>query len=206
MRRSRGGVGLLALMLLAGCATNQAFREGERLIQAGRTEEGLKQLEQAVREQPNNVQYRTALVRTREAHIARLLLEADAALRNGRLDEAQARYQDVLRLHPENPRAPAGLAALATARRNEVLVREAEAALARQDFEAARLRLRAVLAQAPDNARAAALLKEVDEKVGRPQGVQIPQLAPGHRRPVTLEFRDAPLRSVFDALSRQSGI
>ena len=203
---SRGGFCLLALILLAGCATDQAFREGERLIQEGRTEEGLKQLEQAVREQPSNVHYRTALVRIREAHIARLLLEADAALRNGRLDEAQVRYQDVLRLHPENPRAPMGLAAVEMVRRNEVLIREAEAALAREDFEAARLRLRAVLAQAPDNTRAAALLKEVDEKVGRPQAVQIPQLASSHRRPVTLEFRDAPLRSVFDALSRQSGI
>lgn len=203
---SRSGLALLALTLLAGCATNQAFREGERLIQEGRTEEGFKQLEQAVREQPGNVEYRTALVRAREMHIARLLSEADAALRNGQLDEAQARYSDVLRLHPENPRAPAGLAAVEMVRRNEGLIREAEAALRRDDYEAARLRLRAVLAQAPDNARAAALLKQVDEKAGRPQGVQIPQLAPSHRRPVTLEFRDAPLRSVFDALSRQSGI
>lgn len=203
---SRGGLGLLALMLLAGCATDQAFREGERLIQEGRTEEGLKQLERAVREQPGNVQYRTALVRTREAHVARLLLEADTALRNGQPEEAQARYREVLRLHPENPRAPAGLAAVEMVRRNEGLIREAEAALTREDYEAARLRLRAVLAQAPDNARAAALLKQVDEKAGRPQGVQIPQLAAAHRRPVTLEFRDAPLRSVFDALSRQSGI
>lgn len=197
---------LLALALLAGCATDQAFREGERLVREGRTEEGLKQLEQAVREQPGNVQYRTALVRTREAHVARLLLEADTALRAGQLDEAQARYREVLRLHPENPRAPAGLAAVETVRRNEGLMREAEAALTREDFEAARQRLRAVLAQTPDHAKAAALLKQVDERAGRPQGVQIPQLAPSHRRPVTLEFRDAPLRSVFDALSRQSGL
>lgn len=196
----------LTLALLAGCATDQAFREGERLIQEGRTEEGLRQLEQAIEAQPGNVEFRTTYIRTREAHIARLLLEGDAALRAGRLEEAQARYRDVLRLHPENARAPAGLAAVETVRRNEALVREAEEALGREDYEAARLRLRAVLMQAPENARAAALLKQVEEKAGRPQGVQIPQLAPGQRRPVTLEFRDAPIRSVFDALSRQSGI
>jgi general secretion pathway protein D len=197
---------ILSLALLAGCATDQAFREGQRLIQEGRTEEGLRQLEQAVKEQPGNVQFRTAFIRSREAYIARLLLEGDAALRAGRLEEAQARYREVLRLHPENTRAPAGLAAVEGVRRNEVLVREAEEAMAREDYEAARLRLRAVLTQEPGQARAAALLKQVDEKAGRPQGVQIPQLAAGLRRAVTLEFRDAPLRSVFDALSRQSGL
>lgn len=205
MNRSLTFMTLLAL-LLAGCATDQTFREGERLIQEGRTEEGLRQLEQAVKDQPGNVQFRTAYLRTREAHIARVLMEGDAALRAGRLEEAQARYRDVLRLHPENTRAPAGLAAVETVRRNEVLLGEAEAAIRREDYEAARLRLRAVLTQEPGHARAGALLKQVDEKAGRPQGVQILQLAAGHRRPVTLEFRDAPLRSVFDALSRQSGI
>lgn len=203
---ARLGVLLITLTVLAGCATDQAFREGERLIREGRTEEGLKQLEQAVKAQPGNIEFRTAYIRNREAHIARLLLEGDAALKDGRLEEAQARYRDVLRLHPENPRAPAGLAAVEVVRRNEALVREAEEAMGREEYEAARLRLRAVLTQAPGHARAAALLKQVDEKVGRPQGVQIPQLARDHRRSVTLEFRDAPIRSVFDALSRQSGI
>ena len=196
----------LIVALFAGCATDQAFREGERLIQEGRTEEGLKQLEQAVKEQPGNVQFRSAYIRNREAHIVRLLLEGDAALKAGRLEEAQARYRDVLRLHPENTRAPAGLAAVETVRRNEALIGEAEAALGREDYETARLRLRAVLMQEPGNARATALLKQADEKAGRPQGVQIPQLAASLRRSVTLEFRDAPIRSVFDALSRQSGI
>lgn len=197
---------ILPLVMLAGCATDQAFREGERLIQAGRTEEGLERLMQAVREQPGNVEYRTAYLRAREAHIARLLSAGDAALREGRLEEAQARYREVLRLHPENPRAPAGLAAVEMVRRHDELIREAEEAMGRQEYEAARLRLRAVLAQEPGHARAAALLKQVDTKAGRPQGVQIPQLAPSHQRTITLEFRDAPLRSVFDALSRQSGI
>ncbi|MGQ9686813.1 MAG: secretin and TonB N-terminal domain-containing protein [Thiobacillaceae bacterium] len=202
----RLGVLLIGLAVLAGCATDQAFREGERLIREGRAEEGLKHLEQAVKEQPGNIEFRAAFLRNREAHIARLLLEGDAALKDGRLEEAQARYRDVLRLHPENPRAPAGLAAVEVARRNEALIHEAEEAMGREEYEVARLRLRAVLAQAPGDARAAALLKQVDEKVGRPQGVQIPQLARDHRRTVTLEFRDAPIRSVFDALSRQSGI
>lgn len=117
----------------------------------------------------------------------------------------EPRRVDALDRLPD-PRAPSGLAAVEMVRRNDALVREAEEAMGREEYEAARLRLRAVLTQAPADARAAALLKQVNEKVGRPQGVQTRQLARDHRCTVTLEFRDAPIRSVFDALSRQSGI
>lgn len=199
---------LLALLvfLVAGCATDQAFQEGERLIREGKPEEGLRQLEAAMKAQPDNLRYRTAYVRNREIYLARLLAEGDAALKDGRLDEAQSRYREVLRQHPENSRAPAGLATVEVLRRNQGLIREAEELFKREDFEGARLKLRTVLAQEPDNLKAQALIRQVDEKAGRPQGVQIPQLAAGYRRPVSLEFRDAPLRVVFDALSRQSGI
>ena len=37
-------------MLLAGCAAEQAFREGKTLVSEGRMEEGLLRLEQAVKE------------------------------------------------------------------------------------------------------------------------------------------------------------
>ncbi|NWG87728.1 MAG: secretin and TonB N-terminal domain-containing protein [Hydrogenophilaceae bacterium] len=196
----------LAAVLATGCATDRAYREGERLIREGKAEEGLKQLEQAVKSQPDNVQYRATYARSLETQIVRLLAEGDAALKAGRLEEAQARYRDVLKLHPENARAPAGLASVEQVRRSEVLLREAQEAVKRDDIETARYKLRTVLAQAPDNEQALVLLKLVDEKAGKPEGGQFPRLSSAFRRPVTLEFRDAPIRAVFDALSRQSGI
>ncbi len=197
---------LFAVSLLGGCATDQALREGQRLLAEGRTDEGLKQLEQAMRTQPGNIQVRAAYLRAKETEVQRLLTRGDAALAADRFDEATAAYRKVLGLHPEDVRAPAGLAAVDTARGNRALIREAAQAIKNDKPELAQHKLRVVLAQEPGNAQARDLLKQADAKAGKPQGVVMPQLDQKYRRTISLEFRDAPLRSVFDAISRQSGL
>lgn len=196
----------LALALLAGCTSDAALKEGQRLIAEGKTREGLAQLERGMREHPGDLQYRTAYLRQRELFLAGKLTEADSALRAERLEAAQAGYREVLGLHPENNRAAAGLAAVETAKRNQALLREAREAQRKDDLETARGKLRGILAQEPAHAQALALLAQVEEKSGRARGFEAPQLGNVFRRPVSLEFRDAPLRTVFDALARQSGL
>ena len=198
-------IAILALAV-AGCASDSAYREGERLLAEGQTEEGLRQLEQAVREDPKNVQYRTAYLQAREGHKNRLFKQADEALQAGRDDEAEKLYREVLKLHAESPRARAALLLIETQRRNRVLLKEAQAALDKDEPELARSKLRTVLAREPGQAEALALMKQVEAKIGKPQGAEFPKLAAAYRRPVTLQFRDAPLRTIFDALSRQSGL
>ena len=193
-------------LTLAGCASDRAFREGERLLAQGQTEAGLRQLEEAVREEPNNVQYRTAYIQAREAHLVRLLAQADADLQAGRDNAAEARYRDVLKLHAESPRARAGLQAVEALRRNRTVLKEAKDALDKGETEQARSRLRSVLAGEPGQPEALALMKRVEEKTGKAEGAEFPKLAAIFRRPVTLQFRDAPIRTIFDALSRQSGL
>ena len=192
--------------LLTACASDQALREGERLLAEGRTADGLKQLEAALRDTPNDVQIRTAYLRGKEAALQRLLLQAEAALKAERFDEAAGAYREMLKLHPESARAPAGLAAVATARANRALLDEARALIDKGEIEPARHKLRAVLAREPGFQAARTLLRQAEVRAGKPQGVELAQLDPKFRRAISLEFRDAALRSVFDALSRQSGL
>jgi len=152
------------------------------------------------------VQYRTAYIQAREAQLVRLFAEADAALQAGRDDVAEARYRDALKLDAENPRVRAGLVLVETLRSNRVLIKDAGNALKKGEAEKARTLLRTVLAREPANADALALMKQAEEKIGKPRGAESPKLAVIYRRPVTLQFRDAPVRSIFDALSRQSGL
>lgn len=194
------------VLTLAGCASDRAFREGERLLAQGQTEAGMRQLGQALQEEPNNVQYRTAYIQAREAQLVRLFAEADAALQAGRDDVAEARYRDALKLDAENPRVRAGLVLVETLRSNRVLIKDAGNALKKGEAEKARTLLRTVLAREPVNADALALMKQAEEKIGKPRGAESPKLAAIYRRSVTLQFRDAPVRSIFDALSRQSGL
>jgi general secretion pathway protein D len=194
------------VLTLAGCASDRAFREGERLLAQGQTEAGMRQLGQALKEEPSNVQYRTAYIQAREAQLVRLFAAADAALQAGRDDVAEARYRDALKLDAENPRVRAGLVLVETLRSNRVLIKDAGNALKKGEAEKARNLLRTVLAREPANADALALMKQAEEKIGKPRGAESPKLAAIYRRPVTLQFRDAPVRSIFDALSRQSGL
>ncbi|MDD4880269.1 MAG: secretin and TonB N-terminal domain-containing protein [Gallionellaceae bacterium] len=197
---------LSAALLLAGCATDQALRDGERMVAEGHTEEGIKVLAEAVQAHPNKVEYRAALIRAREQYIGRLLREADEALKAERFDVAEARYHDVQRQHPENARAQAGLAGLGVLRGNRVAYGAAQAAFVAGELDEAGSLLRTILASEPDFTEAAALLKKVDNKVGRGRGVEFPQLAAAYRKPVTLEFRETPVKTLFDAISQQSGL
>ncbi len=197
---------LSAALLLAGCATDQALRDGERMVAEGHTEEGIKVLAEAVQAHPNKVEYRAALIRAREQYIGRLLREADEALKAERFDVAEARYRDVQRQHPENARAQAGLAGLGVLRGNRVAYGAAQAAFVAGELDEAGSLLRTILASEPDFTEAAALLKKVDNKVGRGRGVEFPQLAAAYRKPVTLEFRETPVKTLFDAISQQSGL
>ncbi len=192
--------------LLAACANDAAFREGERLLAEGKEAAGLAALEQSVARHPGNAQYRSALMRAREAQLRKGLDAADAEVRAGRLDAAAAAYRDLSRQYVDDVRIVSALSGLHVRLENQALLKAASVALAKNEAEAARARLRAVLARDPSNPEALRLLKQIEEKSGRVRGVDLPQLGATYRRPVSLEFRDAQLRQVFDALSRQSGL
>jgi general secretion pathway protein D len=51
------------LLLLAGCAGQQAYREGHQLLADNSPDKGLAKLEEAVRLEPKNAEYRIALAR-----------------------------------------------------------------------------------------------------------------------------------------------
>ncbi|MFP5410783.1 MAG: secretin N-terminal domain-containing protein [Gammaproteobacteria bacterium] len=197
---------ILLVLTLAGCASDRAFREGERLLAQGQTEAGLRQLEQAMKESPGNAQYRTAYIQARDAHLIRLFAEGDAALAAGREAEAEARYREIQKLHPESPRARASLALIDMQRANRTLLKDARIALDKGESDVARRKLRDVLARDPQHDDAQALMRQVEAQSGRPRGAELPALSAAYRRPVTLQFRDAPVRTIFDALSRQSGL
>src|SRR6185295_10573017 len=93
----------LALSIaLAGCASQQALKEGQALINAGRYEEGLARLNDAALQSPNEPEYRSAVVLEQERIIATLLARADRMRSLGDYESAMEAYQRVLRLSPRN--------------------------------------------------------------------------------------------------------
>jgi len=193
-------------LVVAACASDPAYREGEKLLAEGKDAAGVAALEKAVGKHPGDAQYRTTLVRAREGLLQKGLLAAEEQTRAGKLEEAAASYHELARRYPDDARIVSGLSNLQVRLDNEALVKMAAEALAKNEPEAARAKLRAVLARDPGNVAALSLLKQAEEKTGHARGVDTPRLGATYRRPVKLEFRDAPLKQVFDALSRQSGL
>jgi general secretion pathway protein D len=153
---------------------------------------------------PSAVEYRIGYIRAQDRHLNASLARAERAFVEGRYDEAEAAYRRALTLQPGNERATAGLRQIDGARRHEVLFQEAEAAWAKKDPELALAHLRVVLVAYPKHERALALQRLIEEKSAK--GARESTLAAAFRKPITIEFRDTPLKTVFEVISRTSGL
>jgi general secretion pathway protein D len=195
----------LILAVFAGCAANKSFEEGKRLMSEGKVDMGLAALEQAAHEQPDNIEIRAALAREREAVAAGLLVDADAARLSGDLEGAERGYRRVLEIQPRNERAQAGLAALEMERRHTKAMKHAEELLERHDYAAAASEVRTVLQENPMQRDARRLMQQIIDLEMQASSMG-PVLKTAFKKPVTLEFRDTSLKSIFEILARTAGI
>ncbi|PTR15494.1 general secretion pathway protein D [Nitrosospira sp. Nsp2] len=193
------------LVMFAGCATKKEFTEGKRLIAEGKIDMGLASLEEAARKEPDNLEIRTILARQREAVAARHLLDADIARSKGDVAAAEQGYRRALEINPHNDRSQEGLAGLDMDRRHGVILKQAEELMARKDYVAAEPELRTVLQENPQQKDARRLLQLITDMEFQAEKVG-PVLKTAYKKPVTLEFRDAGLKSIFEIMARAAGI
>lgn len=195
---------LLGGAFLAGCAGQRQHDVGVGLIQAGRVEDGLAALAQAVTEAPGNAAFRQELYLRRVAYLVQLLGEGEAHRLAGEPGLAEERFNQVLKIEPTNARARAGLDGLARDRRHAVATDRAREALTRGDGDSPVVLLRPVLAENPSYAPALQLKREIADLGGRQMPGEVLLRSSG--KAVNFEFRDANVRQIFEALSRNSGI
>ena len=196
---------LIGVAALAACATNPQVDEGKTLISQGNLEEGLATLEQASREQPMNTAARNAYVTQREAIVGVYLREGDTLRTWGDFDAAEASYRRAQRVAPGSASVQAALDALARDRRHLAMMREAEEALKRGDLASAEAKARAVLAENSSQRGARAMMRVVAERRAQAASAE-PKVSLALAKPITLEFRDAPIRSVFEVIARSAGV
>ncbi len=197
---------LLLAGLLSACATTPATEAPMPDAAAGDPLTGLATLAERVREEPRNHELRAYYLRQREHTATELLAAAEQAQSRGDFARAEQLFRQAQQADEGNPRALAGLALLADEQRRLVRLVEADIALARGETGAAERLTRSVLAEAPANARAQRLLREVDERRARERAADTPVPSGPLAKRVSLQFRDAPLRAVFEALSHAAGV
>ena len=204
---------IILLVAVAGCAINNrtfgtrniAFDDGQKLIAAGELENGLAKLEQALREEPENKEIRTVLIRSREEIIGKILFDADNLRFSGDLNQAEQQYRRVLNLYPLHERAKQGIDSVELERRHIATVNAANELLMRNELAKAETIVRAVLQENPQQPHARQLISEINSRMTRPEVFDL-MLESAFKKGLSMEFKDTDLKSVFEIMARTAGI
>ncbi|UCV17968.1 secretin and TonB N-terminal domain-containing protein [Ferribacterium limneticum] len=202
----QGSILLFMAVVLGGCS-HPAYRDGLDYMAAGKKEEGVASLEKAARDRPRDAEIKAAMIRHKGESVDAYLDDADRQRSAGKLDAAEAAYRRALGIDGRNTRATQGLEQLAVDRKNAASLAQAEQLLKKGDLLGAERVVRTVRAQDTLNPLARKLQQQIDvlrEKEMNPSAN--PAVKAALAKPVVLEFRDATLKSVFEVLSRSSGL
>ncbi|HEY2685057.1 MAG TPA: secretin N-terminal domain-containing protein, partial [Steroidobacteraceae bacterium] len=202
-RLAKGLVFLIAAMS-AGCATERLHDQGIAAFDRGEYEEGMVKLSEAAQRDPENLSYRLDLRSRRETAVEHLISAADDAHANGKPDAAEANFRRVLLLEPGNERARHGLELLQADRLHRETIAKAQTAFTAKQYDLADQDVRRVLAEDPLFPPAVSLANRLEQVRGPVAAV--PRLKTHDNRPVTLQFRDAQTKMVFEVLARETGL
>jgi len=197
-------VALSAGLLLAACAADPV-RDARKQVDEGRPEEALATLEKASKDDKSNFAARSEYFRQRDVLVAQWLGQAESLRLAGQQDVAESLYLRVQKYDPQNARASAGLAQVETDRRHARIVAAVEKLVKAENYTEAQDTLRPVLVENPAQRDARRLQRLIEEKTMKP-AIATPQLKTTVTKPMSLELRDVTLRSVFDIVSRASGV
>lgn len=192
--------------LVAGCATtSDTIQKAESSITAGHYEDGLSALENLARKEPELKEVRVALLRNRSTVSERLMREAKIALENDQVDAADVIYGRLLSIDPNNSQAQTDRRHLPDLRQRQTRFTQAEDLFRGGDMEGAEHHLNAILLEDPNHKKSLTLIRKITDRQLKNQPLT-PVLGPEFKKNISLEFRDASLKDVFDAIWHASGI
>ena len=199
------GLGLLVLTLLGACtAGKESFNSGQQLIASGRVEEGLAALEQSLAENGKNTEVKVYYARQKELYISYLLNKAENLRAARKYAEAEGNYRRVFKYEDKNRRATDGLDDIRQDKLRDDKAASAEKLLKAGKAEEALELARAVLAEDPKQEAALKVTRAV-EALAQSQKASS-GLGSIFKKPITLEFRDANLKAIFEVISRATQI
>ncbi|OXI88150.1 secretion protein [Burkholderia sp. AU33423] len=161
-----------------------------------------------VHDDPTNAQVRIDAMHDRDAQVNELLDNADTFRRQNQFDDAARSAYMAAELDPTSERARRIGTMIEQDRKHLAILQEADRMMKRGSYAPAADRVHRVLVEDPANAMALSMQSELDAKRQQQRAERDDKLAASSimRTPVSLQFRDANVRMVFEALSRTSGL
>lgn len=197
-------VSALLLVAVGGCTASPAFRAGEDFYRQGRYDEAVKEYGEALAKQPDRHEYRLRLLSAKEkaaqAHFERGRKFAE----QDKLSEASMAFRMALELTPDLQAAQNELTKVEQLQQAQKLIDEADGFYRARRFQQAKSNLQQALQARPNDQRALELLEKVRQKpVVTMDGFELEITSD---KPITLKFKDANIRDVFNILSKLSGV
>lgn len=197
--------GVCCTIALSGCAAQMLHRTGMEMIAEGRYDTGLDALAKAAQAAPDDVVLRKDYLVARGRVANALLASSRQKQSRGDAAGAEADLRRLLALDPGNAAATQGLRDLRRAAGSGEILAAARRALDKGDREQAAALLRSILADDPRHRGALELQRELEQPAFRAHFAEA-DLKSAYPKPINLEFRDASVRQVLEALARTNDI
>ncbi len=196
---------LAAISLLSGCsAGTKAFSKGAEFETAGKFEEAMYSYAEAFRNDPTMNEYRLRFLKVREKAADQRFKQGIAFAEKGNYIDALTEYQAAYGIDPSQGRFKQKIDAV-------TLLKDAQVAFVEgRDFEksnklkdAYRLYSRALELSPKNSEYQEALLRVTGMRKSKLEGKE---LSLKSSKPITLKFKDAKMKDVFNILTQLSGI
>lgn len=191
-------------LFLAGCAQERIRDEATSKLRDGNFEVAIQGLQSGVSQYPESATLRAGLTSARSEAVARLVAQVAQFRAQSQFDEADKSIKRALALEPDNARLLGLQTDLQLARRQRVRLYEIGVLVAEGKKQQALRAVEAALRDTPRQAELVALQRRLETELRMDNGGGQRGLA--ENRPITLDFRNAPLSAVLDAITRGSGI
>lgn len=205
MRLRAVAILVCAAVLLAGCAGDMAFKRGEKYAIEGDWDRAIVEYRQALRDDPENVAFKTRLTKALDMAATKHIERANHYIRENNPDAALHEARLALEYSPANNKAAQ---VVGEATRLKDIQRRMNAGrdyLAAGRLNEALNQFYAVLDMDPKNEEARGYIEDITKRK-TPLGEEQDELSLASEQPITLSFKEAKLKEVFEFLSKLSGI
>lgn len=190
--------------LLSGCAGSRAFQRGEGYAQRGEWDLAVKEYREANKAEPQDIQYRSALLRAQETAANEHYKKARAFVKERKLDQAIVELQQALYLNPSNAAIQSALKSVLDMKQAEEHYRAALTFMELNRLADAMTELNQSVELDPENVKYQDTLSKLQKKKAETEPDEALTLASD--KPITLNFKNTNIKEVFELLSKLSGI
>lgn len=194
----------LALFGLSGCETERAIRHSDQLRQQGDILRSVEVLQTEAKEDPENIQLRTAQFGKLELLVAQYSREASTALLRGDDAAATRALETILKYDPANLGARQEIQSIQAVKQLRPQLAQAYEMKRANPVEALNL-VRRIIAQKPNYREALDFRNALTRELVSADYLSA-DLSEAMRKPLSLEFSAQSLTTIFETIARLSGV